>query len=91
MLGSQGAFGSIDVPQYRERRCKRKRAALTDESFVDEICYASWWHGNAAPNGVIIDYHKDVVESMLSHIVETSGTGSNVLIILMTPDATVLI
>ena len=47
--------------------------------------------GSAAPNGVIIDYHKDVVESMLSHIVETSGTGSNVLIILMTPDATVLI
>eukprot|EP00959_Pyramimonas_sp_CCMP1952_P360928 7559120-Pyramimonas_sp.AAC.1 len=37
VLGSDGLFGHIDIPARRDRRCARKRAALTDASSTEEL------------------------------------------------------
>ena len=85
MLGA-GPVGSIDVPTYKRRMSLRKTKALTDDAFVGECVYALTYSPEVAPNGMQLVSKKGKETLYLTErICEVSGTGSNVLLLVLDP------
>ena len=90
VLGSRGTFARIHIPTYRDRRCQYKRAALTDNSLVEEFSYANYFKGESAPNGIELNTVTNVVTSMVQSIKNISGVGPSNLVVLLTPHGDLL-
>ena len=89
-FGCNGTFGDISINQYREAKCSRSKAALTDESFVSELHYAAQCMNQRAKNGVRLGREDDVTDALINSIVSESGMGESVLLIVLSPKGCLL-
>jgi hypothetical protein len=86
MVMGDGPIALIDVPAYRQRLSFLGKRALSDENFVEEVVYASLSTPHRARNGMQLwtDAGKET-ETMLTTMLEVSGTGRNVEVVVMDP------
>ena len=85
-----GVFGSVDTLQYRQRMTELGQRALTDQSFAEELMYANLSSPNVARNGMQL-FQESGMKPLLRHIAKVSGTGSNVRLVVLSPDGEPLI
>jgi len=85
-FGPEGAYGSMEVDTYRERMCYFRRAALTDNAFIEELTFAHLYCPHVAPNGLMLGRKDDVVEALVHDILIRCGTGSQVVVIAAASD-----
>ncbi len=84
MLGD-GLVGIIDIPQSRSRLQWLGKRVLSEESFAQEMSFAAW-HGGSAPNGVRLWRNKGrELQDLVTQVSATSGTGANVLLLMLDP------
>ena len=85
MLGD-GPVGVIDVPVYRRRLLWLGKRVLSDENFVEEMVFAAGYSPRQAPNCVQLTLEKgDAKKWLCKQIAITSGTGPNVLLVVLDP------
>ena len=90
MLGSfvfigDGLMGDLDADLYRKRLTKLKKRALTDENFAEEMVFAALYGPERAPNGMRLQKQAGL-SKLMEHMVEVSGNGSNVTLVVLAPD-----
>ena len=84
MLGD-GPVGRIDIESYRKRLTLRGKRALTDDNLMEELVFAQG-KGSKAPNGVWLQYaKKQEAKYLFELIVDESGTGKNVVLLVLDP------
>ena len=84
ILGNR-PVGTIDIPTYRNRLAKCGKKVLSEESFVEELVYAHMCSPCRCKNGMQLWRSEDETGKMIDYIAETSGTGSNVMLIVLDP------
>ena len=86
MVLGDGPIGVINTSTYRDRLTWLGKRALSDQSLVEELVYANLYSPGEAKNGIKLHVSKgEEVKSMFEEITTRSGTGHNVLLIVMDP------
>ena len=81
-----GPVGCVDVKTYRERLSWLNKRVLSEDNLIEELVYAHGHSPNEAPNGVKIWRNGGgETDDMLAEMCAKSGSGSNVLVIVMDP------
>ena len=78
-------MGDLDAGLYRKRLTKLKKRALTDENFAEEMVFAALYGPERAPNGMRLQKQAGL-SKLMEHMVEVSGTGSHVSLVILAPD-----
>ena len=81
-----GPVGRIDVHQYKKDVIRQGKRALTDETLVAQLVKAHGKSSRNVTNGVTLMNRKGgEVSWLMCEICEQSGTGSNVLLLVLDP------
>ena len=91
MILGDGPVGTVNVPVYKERLAWLEKKALTDQSFLEELAFANLYSPDRAPNGIELWTAKgSEVNDMCRHIIEVSGLGANVMLLVLDPSGRAL-
>jgi hypothetical protein len=86
MILGDGPIGVIKIPVYRRRLQWLQKRALADDNLVEEIVYAGLQSPDEARNGIQLWTDRgNEIEAMYKQIATTSGTGANVLLLVLDP------
>jgi hypothetical protein len=85
MLGD-GPIGRIDTNKYRRRLTWLQKRALSDENFLEELVFAGLSQPQTSRNGMTLMYDRGgELMKMFQTMVEVSGLGKNVLVLVLDP------
>ena len=86
-----GPTGHINADTYRRRLSWLNKRALSDESFLEELVYANMYSPMPARNGMRLLYEKGgELTFFYNTVVQESGLGKNVLLIVLDPNGRTL-
>ena len=91
LVMGDGPCADIDVPTYRSRFQWLGKRALSDANLVEEIVWASYSAPERAANGIRLTTERgDEVRRLLKQMVERTGTGRNVHVLMVDPKGKVI-
>lgn len=86
MILGDGPVGCVDMATYRQRLEWLGKRVLSEESLIEELVFAHLHSPQEAPNGMRLWRNKGgETADMVAEISAQSGTGSNVLVIVLDP------